>query len=57
MTTEPDRIRAEIAALLADLPEPGVVGDLADGDVDTIAARLEEAHDVLVRALASVDKG
>lgn len=57
MTTEPDQIRAEIAALLADLPEPAAVGDLADTDVDTIAARLEEAHEVLVRALASVEKG
>jgi hypothetical protein len=57
MTTDPDQIRAEIAALLADLPEPAAAGDLADSDVDTIAARLEEAHDVLVHALAAVEKG
>lgn len=57
MTTDPDQIRAEIAGLLADLPEAAAVDDLADSDVDTIAARLEEAHDVLVRALAAVEKG
>lgn len=57
MTTDPDQIRAEIAALLTDLPEPAADGDLADSDVEAVAARLEEAHDVLVRALASVEKG
>ena len=29
----------------------------AESDIDTIAARLEEAHDLLVRALESVEKG
>ncbi len=58
MSTDPDQIRAQISALLADLPDPaqeGVV--LADSDIDLIAARLEEAHDLLVRALESVEKG
>ena len=58
MSTDPDQIRAQIVALLADLPDPaqeGVV--LADSDIDLIAARLEEAHDLLVRALESVEKG
>lgn len=57
MTTDPDEIRARVAALLGDLPEPGEVTDLADSDIDGIAVRLEEAHDVLVQALASVEKG
>lgn len=57
MTTDPDDIRARVAALVGDLPEPGEVTDLADSDIDGIAVRLEEAHDVLVQALASVEKG
>ena len=48
MSTEPDEIRARIAALLADLP---------DVDIDSLAAKLEEAHDLLVYALESVEKG
>lgn len=61
MTTDPEQIRARIAELLADLPDPAQEGsgleDLADADIEVIAARLEEAHDVLVQALESVEKG
>jgi hypothetical protein len=58
MTTDPDQIRAQIAALLAGLPDPAVDGaDLSDADIDAVAARLEEAHDLLVQALESVEKG
>jgi hypothetical protein len=61
MSTDPDQIRAQIAELLADVPDPAAEGsnfdDLSEADIDTIAARLEEAHDVLVRALESVEKG
>jgi hypothetical protein len=58
MTTDPERIRAEIAALLSDVPDVTAEGtDLAELDIEAIAARLEEAHDVLVRALESVEKG
>ncbi|WP_199178197.1 hypothetical protein [Mycobacterium hubeiense] len=57
MSTDPDQIRAQIAALLADLPDLDVDGDVAEADINTIAARLEEAHDLLVRALESVEKG
>lgn len=57
MSTDPDQLRTEVAALLADLPAPDRAGDLADGDIDTVAARLEEAHDLLVQALAAVEKG
>jgi hypothetical protein len=58
MTSDPDRIRHQIAALLADLPDPaaGDVGDVGDVDIDALGARLEEAHDMLVRALESVEK-
>jgi hypothetical protein len=58
MSTDPDQIRARVAELLADLPDPAQEGvELADADIDAIAARLEEAHDVLVQALESVEKG
>jgi hypothetical protein len=61
MRTDPDQIRVRIAELLANLPDPAQDGsnfdDLADADLDAIAARLEEAHDILVQALESVEKG
>ena len=53
MTTDPDQIRADIASLLAELPDP----DSVDADVEVIAERLEEAHDLLVQALESVETG
>jgi hypothetical protein len=58
MTVDPDQLRAEIEALLAQLPEN------ADGEngpslaeLEEIARRLSEAHDVLLRALESAEKG
>lgn len=55
--TQPNEIRAEISALLDELPDVTADGvDLADLDIEAVAARLEEAHDVLVRALESVEK-
>ena len=58
MSTDPDQIRAQIAELLAGLPDPAQEGvEIADSEIDVIAARLEEAHDLLVRALESVEKG
>jgi hypothetical protein len=58
MTTDHEHIRAEIVELLSDLPDVTADGaDLAALDIDAVAARLEEAHDVLVRALESVEKG
>ena len=56
MSTEPDEIRARIAALLAELPDIEGPGS-AEVDIDSVAARLEEAHDLLVQALESVEKG
>ena len=61
MSTDPDQIRAQIADLLADVPDPAQEGsnldELAESEIDTIAARLEEAHDLLLRALESVERG
>ena len=58
MSPDPDQIRAQIAELLADLPDPAQDGvELADAEIDALAARLEEAHELLVQALESVEKG
>jgi hypothetical protein len=61
MTIDPVQIRAEIDALLARLPQPG---DPQDPDkepsldeLEDIARRLSEAHDVLLAALESAEKG
>lgn len=54
MTTEPEQIRTEVDALLAQLPDTDT--DVADVDLDAVAGRLEEAHDVLVRALEAVEQ-
>ncbi|MEU1999455.1 hypothetical protein ABZ511_33925 [Nocardia gamkensis] len=58
---DPDRIRGEVDSLLAELDRPGrsaPATDSAEAGVDiTRRARiLEQAHDVLVQALATVDK-
>ncbi|VBA39231.1 hypothetical protein LAUMK13_02489 [Mycobacterium innocens] len=58
MTIDPDQIRSEIEALVAQLPD---VADAENGpslaELEVIARRLSEAHDVLLRALESVEKG
>lgn len=58
MNIDPDQIRAEIGALLADLPD---VADAETGpsltELEEIARRLSEAHDVLLQALESAEKG
>ncbi len=54
MSTDPAQIRADIAALLADLPDMDS-GGLEDAEIDAVAARLEQAHGLLVRALESVE--
>ena len=56
MTAEPERIQTDIAALLAEVPEIGM-DDGKNLDLDDIATRLEQAHDALVQALESVEKG
>ncbi len=66
MSTEPDQIRAHITAVLGELPGElpgGLPGDAelaelpAQAHLDEVARRLEEAHDLLVRALESAEKG
>jgi hypothetical protein len=58
MNIDPDQIRADIDALLAQLPDPA---DAENGpslaELEEIARRLAEAHDVLLRALGSAEKG
>ena len=58
MTTDPDELREQVAAVLAEVPDPAVdPSALAGTDIDVVAARLEQAHDLLVAALESVDRG
>lgn len=59
--SEIDDVRARIAALLAELPGQAELAELPAhsdlGDLQALAQRLEEAHQVLVQALESVEKG
>ncbi len=65
MTTDPQAIRARVDAILADLPgtDHDASGDggasVMDAvtDIDAMGQRLEEAHQILVDALESVEKG
>jgi len=58
MTTNPDEIRARIDAVLAELPDPANAENVpVEADLEEIARRLSEAHDMLVQALESAEKG
>ncbi|MCV7274911.1 hypothetical protein [Mycolicibacter arupensis] len=58
MNSEIEDVRARIAAVLAELPAEAELAELpAHSDLNALAQRLEEAHQVLVRALESVEKG
>jgi hypothetical protein len=58
MSTDADQVRARLDALLGELPEIDRHDTgRSDLDIDDVARRLEEAHDVLVQALESVEKG
>jgi hypothetical protein len=61
MNIDPEALRAEIDALLAELPQPGDPENPGTepslADLEEIARRLSEAHDVLLRALESAEKG
>ena len=57
MNIDPDQIRAEIDALAAQLPEPDTENELSLAQLEDIARRLSEAHDVLMAALESAEKG
>ncbi|WP_232850854.1 hypothetical protein [Nocardia acididurans] len=53
---DPERIRADVDALLAELAA-GARDSVSDGtDIVRRARILEQAHDVLVQGLATVDK-
>ena len=62
MSTDPEQIRTQIAALLSELPDLDAAPDahtavdIVDTDIEDIALRLEEAHDLLVRALEAVER-
>jgi len=58
MSTDPEQIRTDIDTVLAQLPS--VDPDSADAtgvDIDAVGRQLEEAHQILVNALESVEKG
>lgn len=62
MDTDPQQIRAQVDATLADLPavdpESGEITGITDIEaIDALGRRLEQAHQVLVDALESVEKG
>jgi RecJ-like exonuclease len=58
MTTDPEEIRARIDAVLAELPDPADAENMpAEADLEELARRLSEAHDMLVQALESAEKG
>jgi hypothetical protein len=62
MNTDPQAIRDQVEAVLADLPRldqegPDTGGTGQAADIDAIGRRLEEAHQILVDALESVEKG
>lgn len=61
MSIEPDQIRTEIEALLAQLPDAGnpqhPESEPSLVELEAIARRLSEAHDVLLQALESAEKG
>ena len=58
MSTDPEQIRAQIDAVLAELPDPANVENMpSEADLEDMARRLSDAHDMLVQALESAEKG
>lgn len=59
MNTDPQHIRAQVDAVLAELPriDPEAADPAETPDIDAVGRRLEEAHQILVDALESVEKG
>ena len=58
MNIDPDQLRAEIDALLAQLPDTAEADhEPSRAELEEIARRLSEAHDVLLQALESAEKG
>ena len=58
MTNDPDQIRAQIEAVLAELADRADAENVpAEADLEEIARQLSEAHDMLVQALESAERG
>ena len=59
MNSDPQQIRARVDAVLGDLPrvDPEATENMDVADIDAVGRRLEEAHQILVDALESVEKG
>jgi hypothetical protein len=58
MNVDPEQLRAEIDALVAQLPDTAdAEHNLSLAELEEIARRLSEAHDVLLQALESAEKG
>ncbi len=55
MSNDPDDIRAQVADLLGEPTDASATDSVAD--LDCLAERLEQAHELLVHALESVEKG
>lgn len=59
MNTEPQQIRAQVDAVLAELPhiDSEAAEHVEPAAIEAVGRRLEEAHQILVDALESVEKG
>jgi hypothetical protein len=58
ISIELDEIRARVDAVLAELPDlDDVENGPAEANMEEIARRLSKAHDMLVQALESAEKG
>jgi hypothetical protein len=58
ITTDPDQIRARIAAVLAELADHADAENApAEAELEELARQLSEAHDMLVQALESAERG
>lgn len=58
MTSQPENIRAQIDAVLAELPNVAdTENEIDEARLEELARRLSDAHDALVRALESAEKG
>ncbi|MEU9808995.1 hypothetical protein [Mycobacterium sp. NPDC050853] len=54
---DPDAVRSQVQALLGQLDPPAGPEGQSELDLETQAQVLEQAHDVLVRALESAENG
>ena len=57
MNTDPQQIRADVDQVLDELPVDFDTDADTDADIDAVGRRLEQAHQILVDALESVEKG